>query len=191
MSKIYDILVGFSIGLIAAGLLFLTVRAPAGKAVELLPTPTLEPIVVYVTGAVNNPGVYRLPVASRLVDAVQQAGGFMDGADLTQVNLAALMVDGAQIVIPGVEDAPTPQLTIGGSGLLETPTPPGGELVDINSADAALLEQLPGIGATSAQSIIDYRTANGPFTQVEDLLKIPGIGSATLEEIRGLIIVQP
>ncbi len=191
MSKIYDILIGFSIGLIAAGLLFLTVRSPTGKAVELLPTPTLEPIVVYVTGAVNSPGVYRLPVASRLVDAVQQAGGFMDGADLTQVNLAEMLDDGAQIVIPGVEDVPTPQLTIGGSGLLETPTPPGGELVDINTADAALLEQLPGIGVTSAQSIIDYRTTNGPFTQAEDLLKIPGIGSATLEEIRGLIIVQP
>jgi competence protein ComEA len=80
---------------------------------------------------------------------------------------------------------------IGGSGILVTPTPPAGQLVNINTADDALLEQLPGIGPTTAQKIVEYRKDNGSFTRVEDLLKVPGIGPSTLEEIRGLITVGP
>jgi competence protein ComEA len=189
LKTILQVLIGIFIGLIAAGLLYLTMRAPAGKPVELLPSPTPEPIVVYVTGAVQRPGVYKIPRDSRLVDAIQQAGGFLEGADLTLINLADKVEDGQQIVIPGAPDVPTPQLIIGGSGLLVTPTPPAGQLVNINTADVALLEQLPGIGPSTAQKIVDYRTENGPFTRVEDLLKIPGIGPSTLDEIRGLITV--
>jgi competence protein ComEA len=191
LRKILEIIIGIFIGLILAGLLYLTVRAPAGKPVELLPTPTPEPIVVYVTGAVQRPGVYKIPRDSRLVDAIQQAGGFLEGADLTQVNLAEKVEDGAQIVIPGVKDFPTPQLIIGGSGILVTPTPPAGQLVNLNSASVELLDQLPGIGPTVAQKIVDYRKENGPFTRVDDLLKIPGIGPSTLDEIRGLVTVGP
>ena len=189
MKTILQVIIGIFIGLIAAGLLYLTMRAPAGKPVELLPSPTPEPIVVYVTGAVRRPGVYKIPPDSRLVEAIQQAGGFLEGADLTQVNLAGKVEDGAQIVIPGATGVPTPQLVIGGNGILVTPTPPAGKLVNINTADAALLEQLPGIGPTLAQKIVDYRTANGPFTRIEDLLKVPGIGQSTLDEFRGLVTI--
>ncbi len=191
MKTILQVVVGILIGMVMAGMLYLTVRAPAGKPVELLPSPTPEPIYVYVTGAVNRPGVYKLPRESRLVDAIQQAGGFLKGADLTQVNLAAKVKDGEQIVIPGAKDVPTPQLVIGGSGLLVTPTPPAGELVNLNTASLELLDQLPGIGPSTAQKIVDYREENGPFTQVEDLLKIPGIGPATLENVRELVTVGP
>jgi len=191
LKTILQIVAGIFIGLILAGLLFLTVRVPAGKPVELLPSPTPEPIVVYVTGAVQHPGVYKIPRDGRLVDAIQQAGGFQEGADLTQVNLAEKVEDGAQIVIPGGKDVPTPQLVIGGSGILVTPTPPAGQLVNINTAGVELLEQLPGIGPTTAQKIVEYRTENGPFTRVDDLLKIPGIGPSTMDQIRGLITVGP
>lgn len=189
MKTILQVVIGIFIGLILAGLLYLTMRAPQGEPVELLPTPTPEPITVYVTGAVQRPGVYRIPRDGRLVDAVQQAGGFQEGADLTQLNLAEKMEDGKQVIIPGATGVPTPQLVIGGSGLLVTPTPPAGQIVNINTADAALLEQLPGIGPTTAQKIVEYRDANGQFTKIEDLLKIPGIGPSTLDEIRGLITV--
>ena len=189
MKTILQVVIGIFIGLLVAGLLYLTMRVPAGKPVELLPSPTPEPIVVYVTGAVQRPGVYRIPRDGHYVDAIQQAGGFLEGADLTQVNLAAKVEDGEKIVVPGAPDVPTPQLIIGGSGLLVTPTPPAGQLVNINTADVKLLEQLPGIGPTTAQKIVDYRDENGLFTRVDDLLKIPGIGPSTLDEIRGLITV--
>lgn len=191
MRKFFEIILGILIGLVFSGLLYLTVRPPVGTAVELLPSPTPEPIFVYLTGAIQRPGVYQLPRESRLVDAVQLAGGFLEGADLNQVNLAEKLEDGKQIVIPGVAEFPTPQLTIGGSGLLVTATPPAGQLVNLNTADALLLEQLPGIGPTTAEKIVEYRQANGPFTRVEDLLKIPGLGPSTLEEIRALVTLGP
>jgi competence protein ComEA len=191
LKKILEVIIGIFIGLLVAGLLYLTMRAPAGKPVELLPSPTPEPIMVYVTGAVQRPGVYKIPRDGRLVDAIQQAGGFLEGADLTQVNLAAKVEDGAQIVIPGATGVPTPQLVIGGSGILVTPTPPAGKLVNINTADVELLDQLPGIGPTVAQKIVDYRKENGLFKRVDDLLKIPGIGPSTMDSLRGLITVGP
>ena len=191
MKSIINTVIGILIGLVVAGLVYLTARAPQGQPVELMPSPTPQPIVVYVTGAVNRPGVYRLPVESRLVDAVQQAGGFMPGADFSQINLADKLEDGAQIVIPGGGEIPTPQLTIGGDGLLVTPTPPAGQLLNLNTATVEQLDQLPGIGPTSAKAIIEYRTANGKFNVLEDLLKVPGIGQSALDEIRGLVVILP
>ncbi len=191
MKKFVDILIGVLLGLLAAGGLYLATRAPAGAPVTLLPSSTPEPIVVYVTGAVQRPGVYVLPRGSRLVNAVEVAGGFLEGADLNQVNLAESVKDGQQVVIPGLSTMPTPELTIGGSGLLVTPTPFAGEKININTASVELLDTLPGIGQTVAAKIVEYREQNGPFTRVEDLLKIPGIGPSTLEGIRGLITVGP
>jgi competence protein ComEA len=190
VKKYVDILIGILVGLLAAGALFLTVRSPAGNPVELLPTPTIEPIVVYVTGAVQHPGVYKLPRDSRMVKAVEAAGGFLEGADLNQVNLAESIKDGQQIVIPGLATLPTPQLTIGENGLLVTPTPFAGAKVNINTASAADLDKLPGIGETTAQKIVDYREQNGPFQRIEDLLKIPGIGPTTFDGFKAMITVQ-
>ena len=189
MKNIVNLIFGVFIGLIIGGLLYLSVRTPVGVPIQLLPSPTPKPIVVYVSGAVKLPGVYRMPLESRMVDAIQQAGGFLVNADYSQLNLANLVKDGDQIFVPGGNLVPTPVLSIGGNGLLFTPTPPAGQLLNINTASAELLDALPGIGPTAAQKIIDYRTLNGPFTRIEDLLKIPGIGPTTLEEIRGLISV--
>jgi competence protein ComEA len=195
MRKIFEVVIntviGIFIGLLVAGGLFLTVRGPSGTPVVLLPSSTPKPIFIYMTGAVGRPGVYKLPLDSRLVQAVQAAGGFADGADLNQVNLATVLKDGQQVVIPGGTGVPTPMLTIGDNGILVTATPPAGQPVNINTADVTLLEKLPGIGPSSAQAIVDYRTANGPFVRIEDLLKIPGIGPTTLAGLKGLITVGP
>ena len=88
MKKILDILIGILIGLAAAGVLFLTTRAPAGQKVELMPTSTPKPIMVFVIGAVKQPGVYAIPYGSRVADAVTAAGGFLEGADVMNINLA-------------------------------------------------------------------------------------------------------
>jgi competence protein ComEA len=191
MKRSIDILIGVLLGLLAAGGLFMTTRTPTtGTPMALLPTPTSEPIVVYVTGSVQRPGVYTLPRNSRLVDLVKAAGGFLEGADLNQINLAEALTDEQRVVIPGLAAAATPVLTIDDNGLLVTPTPFAGTKININTADATLLDTLPGIGPSTAQKIVEYRETNGLFKRVEDLLKIPGIGPDTLEKIRGMITIQ-
>lgn len=191
MKNLFNLIAGVLIGIILSGLLYLSVRTPTGKPVELLPSPTPEPIIVYVNGAVKRPGVYRLPPGSRVVEAVELAGGFLDDANIVQVNLANKVQDGDKITIPGGSEVPTPELTIGGNGLLFTPTPPAGKPLNINIASAEQLDQLPGIGPTAAQKIVEYRQANGLFTSVDDLQKVPGIGPTIFEQIRGLITVGP
>ena len=109
--------------------------------------------------------------------------------DQGQVNLAQVLLDEQRIIIPGLSDFATPELTIGGNGLLVTPTPPGGTPVNINLAPEDVLEKLPGIGPTTAAAIVQYREDNGPFVTIEDLLKIPGIGPTTMDDLRGLITV--
>lgn len=194
MRKIFEIALGVIfgavVGLLIGGLLYLTTRAPSGQKVELMPSSTPEPISVYITGAVERPGVYQVPRDSRLVEVIAAAGGLLEGAEIDKLNLAEKLKDGQQIDIPGSVEVPTPQLVIGGGGLLVTPTPPVGGLVNINTADAALLETVPGIGPTIASRIIAYREENGPFERVDDLQKVAGIGPATLEQIRPYITVE-
>lgn len=189
MKRVFDIVAGILVGLLAAAAIFLSARAPSGQPIELLPTVSPQPIVVYVLGAVERPGVYALPPNSRVIDAIQAAGGFSEVAVTTDINVAALLRDGQQLDIPGAGELPTPVFVIGDSGLLVTPTPIPGDPVNINTADLALLDTLPGIGPTTAQRIIDFREANGPFNQVDDLLKVAGIGPVTLERLRPFITV--
>ncbi|MCG2786331.1 MAG: ComEA family DNA-binding protein [Anaerolineae bacterium] len=189
MKRVLDIFAGVLVGLVAAAAIFLSARAPAGQPIELLPTVSPQPIVVYVLGAVQRPGVYALPPDSRVLDAVQAAGGFSEFAAIPEVNVAKRLEDGQQLEIPGSGELPTPAFVIGSGGLFLTPTPISGDPVNINTADLTLLDTLPGIGPTTAQRIIDYREANGPFQIVDDLLKVPGIGPATLDRLRLLVIV--
>src|SRR5258706_3610093 len=123
MKKFVDIGIGIFMGLLVAGGLFLTVRSPSGTPVVLLPSPTPEPIVVYVTGAVKRAGVYKLPPDSRMVEAVQAAGGFSGGAGFKHGKLLTALKDGEQIVIPGPSALPTPNFTKRGNWLLVNPTP--------------------------------------------------------------------
>ena len=173
MKNIPYFLAGVLIGLLAAGLLWLTISPPRGEPVTLLPTPTTGSVTVHVAGAVAQPGVYSLPVGSRVDSAIQAAGGFLTSADKDEINLAALLIDGMQISVT----------TLGGeSHAVE------GRL-NINTATFEELDSLPGIGATAAQNIINYRLMHGPFASIESILDVPGIGPSTYERIKNLITV--
>jgi len=153
------------------------VLTPSGTAAPTRaePTPPPGPLRVYVSGAVRNPDVYLLPPGSIVKDAVVAAGGAITEADLANINLAHPVADGEQVHVPRVgEQNPVRSPSV------EPPSPK----VNVNTADLAALEALPGIGPELAQRIIDYREAHGPFSQVDDLLDVPGIGPAILEKIR-------
>jgi competence protein ComEA len=141
--------------------------------------PSVAAIIVDVAGWVREPGVYEFASGDRVIDAIDRAGGPRKGADLTSLNLAAPLTDGTQIVIP------KPGSTAGGAtGSSGTGTSGGTTLININSAGETELEDLPGVGPVTAAAIIDYRTQNGPFATVDDLIDVTGIGPSTLEQIR-------
>lgn len=142
------------------------------------------PVVVHVAGAVLAPGVQRLPAGSRVIDAVEAAGGLRPDADAGRVNLAAELTDGTQIYVPAVGEAAPPAGTAAG-GAAEA----GDGLVDLNTANSAALEELPGIGPATAAAIIDHRERNGPFVSVDGLLEVRGIGEAKLAQLRDLVRV--
>ena len=129
-----------------------------------------------------------MPAGSRLQDAVQAAGGFLAEANSGAVNLAALLADGERIVIPDINPSNT---AASDSGLLPERSTELDvlNLVNLNTASQAELELLPGIGPKTALKIIEYREVNGPFSSIEAILDIPGIGEKTLAEIKDLITV--
>lgn len=157
--------------------------ATAAPTPTLVPTFTPAPLRVYVSGAVAHPDVYRLPPSSIVKDALSAAGGALPDADLVRINLAQQLFDQQQVHIPLAGETPPPASS---PARLRSPSL-GSDCVDINSATLRDLDGLPGIGPAYSQRIIEYRTAHGPFQDVEELLEIKGIGPATLEEIRHLI----
>lgn len=166
---------GVLIGLLAGAILWLTASPPRGKPVELLPTPTPGDITVYVSGAVQAPGVYSLPAGSRVEDAVLAAGGFASGAEGDKINLATLLQDGQQIDVPGVV----------------THSHVNAGRININTATVDELDTLPSIGPTTAQAIVDYRLQHGNFQSIEQIKNVPGVGPATYEAIKDYITVGP
>ncbi len=142
-------------------------------------------IIVDVAGWVREPGVYEFTPGDRVIDAIDRAGGPRKGADLTTLNLAAPLTDGTQIVIP--KPGSTTSGDPGSSG--DASTSAGTTLININSASETELEELPGVGPVTAAAIIDYRTQNGPFATVDDLIDVTGIGPSTLEQIRPFAMV--
>ena len=159
--------------------------APAAASEEEIPPQergTLQEIGVYVCGAVVNPGIYYLKDGARMQDAVDAAGGMREDAAAAAVNLAAYIHDCDQIYIPTVtEQAEVPAQAAEANAKAEDGK------VNINQADAEELCTLPGIGAAKAESIITYRTQNGPFQSIEDIKNISGIKDAVFEKIRDLI----
>lgn len=137
-------------------------------------------LVVDVAGKVRRPGIAVLPAGSRVVDALDAAGGARRGVDLTSLNLARPVVDGEQILV-GVAPA------AGVAGTVDAPVPGGGALVNLNTADQAALDTLPGVGPVTADAILAWRDANGAFTSVEELLEVDGIGEATLADLAPLV----
>jgi competence protein ComEA len=161
------------------------------------PPPTLPPptfatttapptrVVVDVVGAVRRPGLYRLAQGARVADAVARAGGSTRKADLSLVNLAALVSDGEQVVVPrrGAAVAAAGAAAGGSAGGSGVPTGP----VHLNSATVEQLDTLPGVGPVTAQKIVDYRQKHGAFTSVDELDAVSGIGPARLEQLRDLV----
>jgi len=190
MKTVLYVVIGVLVGLLLAGGIWVGARAPQGETIELRPAPTPEPLRVHVAGAVVRPGVYDLEDGARVTDAVEAAGGFVAEADKNAINLAAFLEDGERLDIPFVAGF-QPQEDQGFVVITEgTPSPLAGEdLININTASLEELDTLPGIGQTTAQRIIAYRTDNGPFGSIEDIINVSGIGTATYEEIKDLITV--
>lgn len=165
--------------------------APAGT------TPAAE-VYVHVVGRVRSPGVVTVPAGARVEEAIEGAGGVREGADLAQVNLARPVVDGEQVVVPreggatpvaGGVPAPAgptaPAAAPGGPASTAAPSAP----VDLNTADQATLETLPGVGPVLAARIVEWRTTNGGFTTVEELDEVSGIGEKLYAQISPKVTV--
>ena len=169
--------------------------APAAGAPGTGAVPT--EVVVHVAGAVVTPGVQRLPAGARVVDAVDRSGGARPDAELARVNLAAPLVDGQQVYVPVAGEtvpAPPPGASSPAGAGGRSPAGPSvdggsGQLVNLNSATAEELDTLPGVGPATAEAILSHRDANGPFTSVDQLLDVRGIGDAKLEQLRDLVTV--
>ena len=159
-----------------------TLRAQPGqvRVTVHVVTPTPGMLVVYVTGAVRQPGrMVTLAAGSRVSDAIDAAGGLAGDADAQALNLSARLNDGDLVHVPSALDDNLP-----------TPTPNHPPMIHINDASAEELVTLPGIGPALAQAIIEHRTRYGPFKQFEDLDAVPGLGPAKLEAIREQVIID-
>lgn len=172
-------------------------------ALEVPEQSKVKNLSVHVTGAVTNPGVYQLPADNRIVDAVNKAVP-LGQADLDALKLAAKLADGQDIYVPfkidhngtaaaGIQTgAASPNAGASGGSLLSSSAGAGSAssgLVNINTADQAQLDTLPGIGSALAQRIIQYREANGPFKAIEDLKDVSGIGDKNFENLKDRITV--
>ena len=174
------------IGAALSGAVFFLINRPSDSGVTVIaPSPTQAgPIQAYITGAVVSPGVYTLQPGSRVNDLVQAAGGALPDADMASVNLAKRVSDEDQVYVSSVGEAPPTTVAEA------PPTALRSDLIDINQASAEQLMALPGIGEVRSKAIVDYRAEVGRFHRIDQLLDVPGIGSATLEGIRELVTVE-
>ncbi|MBX0329296.1 helix-hairpin-helix domain-containing protein [Oscillochloris sp. ZM17-4] len=152
-----------------------------------MPSPAPADLIVYVSGAVDAPDVYRLPEGARVIDAVLAAGGLLADAAGEGVNLAAPLSDAQHIHIPRLGEGAPAASDLAAS---DAPASAGG-LIDLNRASAVDLEELPGIGQAIAGRIIAYRETQGPFTSVDDLRNVTGVGDALFSKISPLVTVGP
>ena len=153
------------------------VPAAAGATVGSAPAAVPE-VVVHVVGQVLQPGLVHLPAGARLADAIDAAGGAGPEADLAAINLARVLTDGEQVVVPRPGEQPP---SVGAAG--------ADPAIDLNTAATADLDTLPGIGPVLAQRIVDWRTEHGAFTAVDELAEVRGIGSSLLEGLHDLVRV--
>ena len=177
-------------GLVAYGVLRPAATAAPAVVITLRPTSAASPtaeqpatIRVYVSGAVKKPDVYSLPPGSIVKDALSAAGGPAEDADLDRINLAARVNDGMQVHFPRKGE---PAAAPGSPGA----APASGPL-DVNTATLEQLDALPGVGPAIAQRIIDYRAEHGPFTAVDQLKDVKGVGDALFEKIKDLVTIGP
>lgn len=161
-------------------------------------------IVIHVTGAVNIEGIVEIKEGGRIADAVEEAGGFSENADISQINLAYQLEDGQKIYIPSITDEKIEEEKVlqkeyvtdeAGDDIIvedETSSVKSKEniKVNINTADQAELEQIPGVGEATAQKIIEYRKTNGKFKNIEDIKNVSGIGDSKFENMKEKICVK-
>ena len=156
-------------------------------AIPAIITPTIpaitEELIVDVSGRVRKPGVYSLVKGSRAIDALNLAGGALPGVNLGDINLAHILFDGEQIIV----GAPRVTYSSGSRSAPKAKAPTSSSPLSLNSATLAQLDTLPGIGPVMANRIFAYRKLNGPFTLIDDLKKVSGIGDATFAEISKLV----
>ena len=147
-----------------------------------------ELVVVHIAGAVKKPGIVRLPEGSRIEDAIEEANGLTEDADITNINLAYVLEDGTKIRIPSINDEKSDDIdtnyiidSIGKeSGKNQTST----KVININTANSEELQNLDGIGPSLASKILEYRNANGKFKKIEDIKNVTGIGDSKYEKIK-------
>ena len=148
-------------------------------------------VAVHVAGRVGRPGLVHLPAGSRVQDAIRAAGGATSGADLDAINLARKLTDGEQIRVPAPGDPAPPPQGVAAPGASGTPGGPGAvpsAPLDLNTATVEQLDTLPGVGEVTAGRIVAYRTAH-PFTTVDELLEVPGIGQRRYDQLKDLVTV--
>ena len=168
-----------------------TVPDPVATVSASASSAPLGEVTVHVRGRVSRPGVVTLPAGSRVVDAIEAAGGVKAGASIGALNLARLLVDGEQVAVgvKGAQDDPSDGPSSGTGGDSSDGPSEGGGLVDLNAATASELEELPGIGPVLAERIVQWREDNGRFTDVEVLGEVSGIGDALMAQLRPLVRV--
>lgn len=146
-----------------------------------------ETIMIDIKGQVASPGVFELPAGARAQDAIAAAGGFLETADPTAINLALKVQDEMVLYVPAIGE----ELPVLASPVQTGPAAgPAGGLIDINSATDVELMELPGIGPSKAAAIIAYRTENGNFEKIEDLKDVTGIGDKSFEQLKDGITVR-
>jgi len=186
----------------ASGVAFESSPQAAGAASPASAAPSAEASAarawVHVVGAVMHPGVYEVAASSRVADVIDAAGGLLGSAAPQAVNLARVVADGEQIVVPTADEfaaGTAPGAPAGGGGAVASGAGAGAGSggsapVNINTADAAALDTLPGVGPSTAAKIVAEREANGPFASPEDLGRVSGIGDKKLEQLVGLVCVR-
>lgn len=180
---------GLLTGLLAAGLVILLTSPKRGQPIVLLPPPTPHPMQVHISGSVVKPGVYAMPQGAIVQDALQAAGGPIDGTALDAVNLAQPVHDGERLYFPSQSELATSGATAF-PAVIEAAGEGVKDRIDLNRATAPELEMLPGIGPSLAQKIVDFRDQQGPFGSVDDLMDVPGIGPAKMEAVKDLVVVR-
>lgn len=177
------------VGLLIAGGVYVyggkkeSVQVASGVTSVPVEPKTAAMIKVHVKGEVNQPGVYQLPADSRMIDAIQAAGGAKAGVNVDQLNLAALLTDGGEVVV-----ATTGQQEKDGGNAGVAVAADG--KVNLNTATVEELDKLPGIGSTRAKAIVQYREEQGRFLQVDDLKNVPGFGMKLVDQVRDKVKVQ-
>ncbi len=152
----------------------------------------IENIIVHVSGCVNKEGIVELPINSRVIDAINYAGGVKENADLSEINLASILEDGIKIYIPSLQEKTenafneNNDLNIS-SKINENISSNSTQKININTATQEQLDTLPGIGQSTALKIIEYRKENGKFKKIEDIKQIKGIGEAKFNKLKDLI----